>query len=189
MIKIRTLHSYFLAMGIVFSATAHAGLLELDFGDDRYLGSVSNPTPASPAADLQRVTNLLTVGLGDTDTILGTGGGGANTADYMRSFVDVSSGVGGSCGQGGNGNEHFAIGCDYFIQKYSGTGNQGNAYVWYIGGLDAGVDDLETPAWDGEGFHANQWQAFGSAAGVPEPNALSLMILGLLGLGLARKKF
>jgi len=182
--------AFIVAVGMAFAAsTAYAGTITLDFNDSRYLGSVSDPTPASPFADFQRVQNLLSVALGMSDTILGTGGGGANTALYVRSLIASMGSVSGdSCGQGGNGNEHFAIGCDYFIQKYAGTGNEGNAYVWFIGDLPAGTTDIETPILDAEGFQANQWQAFNKVS-VPEPGSASLMVLGLLGLALARRKF
>jgi hypothetical protein len=165
------------------ASQASAAVISLDFDDAYYLGSISNPTPASPAADKERVQNLLTVALGTTEFIAGSGGGGASDSDYTRSLIfPVLPPVDDSCDKkGGNGNEEKAIGCVYFIQKYTGTRNQGNAYVWYIAGLGTAGDDLQTPVADSEGFQAGQWQAFGAGriTPVPEPGTFLLLALGL----------
>jgi hypothetical protein len=193
----------------LISGHANAGYM-LDFYDEHYLGSISDPTPASSAADKERVTRL--VDLGFTGSPVSLPGIIADPADYLRSgnHLTLESPVGDDCSQGGNGNVFKAAGCDYIIQKYGGSGaepkgpDNGNAYVWYIGDLIFGDDDiLTTPDWDtdvvcksdpvgktcknGKGDHANQWQAFGGTS-IPEPSILALFGLGLLGLGFARRR-
>jgi hypothetical protein len=190
----------------LISGHANAGWI-LDFYDDYYLGSISDPTPASPAADKERVVHLASLSAPSSDTYTGTF---ADEALYLRSDKYSSltlPEVGDDCSQGGNGNVFKAAGCDYLIQKYGGNGgpnsDNGNAYVWYIGDLVfLPGDKLETPDRDtlvvcdkqpaptcknGKGDQANQWQAFGGTS-IPEPSILALFGLGLLGLGFARRR-
>jgi hypothetical protein len=134
--------------------------------------------------------NLLSVALGSTVEIIGSGGGGANTSDYMRSLnLAVLPGVSTQCAMGGNGNVSNAIGCAFYVQKYSGTRNQGNAYVWFIDGLGSPGDLLDTPTVDLQGFRAGQWTAFNAVrtASVPAPHSIWLLATGLAVLFVRRR--
>jgi len=133
------------------------------------------------------------------DIVLGGTGTDGDGREYVRSLScgDCPMAVIDDNEQGGSGSGSLAkaVGLYYLIVKYAGNGPdaQNIGYVWNISGI---TDSIELPGEDSFGNGPNRYVAFnigdvgcnGSCVPVPEPGTIGLLGLGLLGMGLTRRR-
>ena len=177
---------FFGAVSLVVSmSSANAGLI---IGDANYVGSITPNHPSNPASEVGYINYLITLAAGTGDTTSGTEtynreGSSLNgvlpAAVLADAFKDESSA--------------FTINLtgssyQYILGKYDAS--KAGALVWFSNTGFTGEVSLPG-TFNGQGI--SHISGYNLTSGipfipVPEPGAWSLFGLGLLGLGLSRRR-
>ena len=169
---------------VVGMSSANAGLI---IGDANYVGSITPNHPSNPASEVGYVNDLITLapGAGDTTIVtetynrVGSTLGGLPAAVLTDAFKDETSA--------------FTINLtgssyQYILGKYDAS--KAGALVWFSNTGFTG--EISLPGtFNGHGI--SHISGYNLTSGipfipVPEPGAWSLFGLGLLGLGLSRRR-
>ena len=159
----------------------------LDTGDSRFLGQVNDGIPSDLASEVIYINTLLAQPSPSGPTLVGT-------ETYTRSANDC----GGACppavlagavkDDSENTTVNLGSGWTYLLAKYDAA--QAGAFIWFVGGLTGNVtvpSNLGTCGMGGCGL--SHTALFNPGGGqVSEPAPLALLALGLVMLGVMRRR-
>lgn len=155
-----------------------------------YIGFVRDGEPADPPTDARRINSLLDLATGALPAACTQV---SEICDRVGSTLDVSgfadataSGAFQSSGGSPSATGIDVTGWTYLLGKYDGPSF--GDLIWYVGGLTGPVDiQLYGLA---DKYRLSHYALFnkGTTTKVPEPAALTLLSVGLLGIGFVRRR-
>jgi hypothetical protein len=185
--KLTYLAAIALAAGVLTGLPTPAAALDLGFGDQYDLGSITPPEPANPTDEEHYVNTLINHGAGAFTDVYG-----GVTYNYFRTMA--------SCGtcpaavfnskvdnptitNGAVAIDLGSGGFTYLLAKYDGP--NGADEVWNIQGL-TGI--VKIPAFLGQ-YQISHYSLFGPGAGGVPDGGTTVMLLGMAfgALGIARR--
>lgn len=175
------------ALALVAAATigisTNANALLLTQYDQYYIGYVFDGQPANEPLEILRVNSLLDLGVNAAQTDCSQID---EKCDRLGSTLDVSGFADATNPDKTDTEDSTNIdvtGYSYLLAKYDGP-NFGDL-VWYVGGL-SGVLDIQQKAGQ---YGLSHYTLFnGTTTRVPEPATLTLLSLGLLGVGFTARR-
>lgn len=163
---------------VMLTISQGANAIALSIGDGHELGFVDAGIPSGDADRTLYVNHLIHMALGASDS--------GDGQDYSRSNNDFGALPDAVFAMNGTSTTiDFGSGSSYsyLFAKYDGP-NYGSE-VWYIGNL-TGMNTI--PAFGGQ-YGLSGWTLFGpGGTSVPEPGTLVLFGVGLMGIGLLRRR-
>jgi PEP-CTERM motif len=171
------------SMGFAFQASA------LDITDPNYAGNINDGIPANPANEVDYINTLI-------DQLVSTSSP-VGSETYNRSANPCTPNLGGcpDAELAGNtrnetgSNSVDVTGFEWLLGKYDAA--QAGSYVWWVGDLTGMQTIPQNIGTCGDiGCGLSHWALYNSneEIPVPEPAPLALLALGLIGLGLVRRR-
>jgi hypothetical protein len=164
-------------VGGMFAVQANAVVMLDNDADPYYVGKIVDGTPPSAENELAWLNALIDLAPGAGITACGT-----ENCDRLGSTVvlpgtDMGPGV---KDETGDVTDLALNGAMYILGKYANNA----LLVWYVGNIN---DTVTLQATYG-GNALSHYTLFGTRTQVPEPATLGLLGLGLLGVGMARRR-